>query len=92
MSRRIPFIFLGIMTLALLTSFCSARNDAKRVDKDTVRSWLGQPDVLIIDVRAPQDWAGSDQKIAGAVRREPDGMATWGKTLPQGKKIVTYYA
>ncbi|MDI6852894.1 MAG: hypothetical protein QME75_04725 [Deltaproteobacteria bacterium] len=78
--------------LALLASFCSAQNGVKRVDKETLKGWLGRPDVMIIDVRAPQDWAGSDKKIAGAVRRDPDDVATWGKTLPQGNKIVTYCA
>jgi rhodanese-related sulfurtransferase len=92
MPRRLYFILIGIMTLALLSSFCSARDEVRRVDKDTLKGWLGQPDVVVIDVRAPKDWAASDKKIAGAVRREPGDVANWGKMLPPGKKIVTYCA
>jgi rhodanese-related sulfurtransferase len=60
------------------------------VDKDTLKGWLGQAEVVIIDVRTPKDWAGSQKKIQGAVRQDPGKVAAWGKTLPRDKTIVLY--
>jgi rhodanese-related sulfurtransferase len=60
------------------------------IDKDTLKGMLGDPNVLLIDVRAPQDWSDSLKKIKGAVRQEPGKVAEWGKTLPPDKNIVLY--
>jgi rhodanese-related sulfurtransferase len=78
--------------VVLMSLPCLAQKEVQRVDKDSLKSWLGQPDVLIIDVRAPRDWSRSDNKIKGAVRRDPGKVAVWGKTLPKDKKIVLYCA
>ena len=63
---------------------------APRLDPETLKSWLSDPQVLILDVRRSQDWQSSDKKIAGAVRQDPHDVKTWAATLPQGKKIVLY--
>ena len=60
------------------------------VDKDTLKDMWGNPDLLIVDVRAPGGWGRSTEKIQGAVRRERDQVATWGPALPRDKKIVLY--
>jgi len=48
--------------------------------------------VVILDVRAPDDWEKSDKKIKGAVRKDPKDVKTWAATLPKDKKIVLYCA
>jgi rhodanese-related sulfurtransferase len=63
-----------------------------RVGKDTLKSWLGDPNVLLIDVRADNDWQSSDKKIKGAVRQDPKQTKTWAAGLPKDKKIVLYCA
>jgi rhodanese-related sulfurtransferase len=86
--------FLAIaVTLMLATSWSFAiAQDAPQVDKETLKSWLGNPDVVIVDVRLPQHWQGSDKKIPGAVREDPKAVETWAATLPKDKKIVLYCA
>ena len=71
---------------------CAAAPEAPRVDKETLKSWLSDPQVVILDVRAPKDWQGSDKKIKGAVRQEPKEVKTWAASLPKEKKIVLYCA
>ncbi len=70
----------------------AADTELKYVDKDTLKDMLGAPNLLIIDVRQPTDWNGSDKKIQGAVRQEPNQAATWGPNLSKDKKIVLYCA
>jgi len=50
---------------------------------DALKQMLGDPQVLVIDVRAPESWAASDKMIQGAVRREDATVATWGPALPR---------
>ena len=66
--------------------------ETARLDKDTLKGWLSDPQVIILDVRQPQDWQASAKKIKGAVRQELSEVKTWAPTLPKDKKIVLYCA
>ena len=57
-----------------------------------MKSWLSDPQVIILDVRQPKDWQSSDKKIKGAVRQDPKEVKTWAASLPKEKKIVLYCA
>jgi predicted sulfurtransferase len=63
---------------------------APRLNPETLKSWLSDPQVLILDVRRQQDWLNSDKKIEGAVRENPLDVKTWAANLPKDKKIVLY--
>ena len=80
------------MLLLLAPAACLADKHLQYVDKDTLKSWLDDPKVMIIDVRSPKDWSGSDMMIKGAVRMDPGKSAAWGNTLPKDKKLVFYCA
>ncbi|MFA5183435.1 MAG: hypothetical protein WC405_19150 [Syntrophales bacterium] len=64
--------------------------DITYMDKETLKAMLGDPGLLLIDVRAPRGWGRSTEKIKGAVRWERDQVAAWGPSLPRDKKIVLY--
>jgi hypothetical protein len=84
-----------VMVVSLMLAFswaCSSAAEAPRVDKETLKGWLGNPQVVIVDVRADSDWQESKTKIKGAVRQDPKGVQTWGASLPKEKKIVLYCA
>ena len=88
-------VFALLIFLAVLLAGCGPsprRSEAQRVDKDTVKGWLGDPAVMIIDVRATGDWEGSDKKIQGAVRQDPNQAGSWAQDVPQDKKLVLYCA
>jgi len=76
-----------LMTLAVA---CASGSTAPRIAPQTLKGWLGNPDVLIIDVRQPADWQSSPTKIKGARRLNPDEVKSWAATLPKDKKIVLY--
>ena len=82
---------LWVMVLAFPWS-CASGKDVPRVDPGTLKSWLADPQVIVLDVRQPKDWQGSDKKIQGAVRQEPKEVKTWAASLPKDKKIVLYCA
>jgi hypothetical protein len=81
------FLAWGALGLAAGTS-----KDVPRVEKDTLKGWLGDPNILLIDVRAANDWKASDKKIKGAVRQDPGQTKTWAAGMPKEKKIVLYCA
>ncbi len=84
-----------LMALALMLVYplvCAAADEAPRLDKDTLKAWLSDPQVLVLDVRQPQDWQASAKKIKGAVREDPNDVKSWAAALPRDKKIVLYCA
>ena len=65
----------------------------ERIDKETLRDWLGDPEVYILDVQVPRDWDASPAKIEHAHHFDPlQPVETWAQNLPQDKKIVAYCA
>lgn len=90
--RRVKW-WLLVMGLAMaLVAQALAAKEAPRVDKETLKSWLSDPQVLILDVRAGTDLTKIDKKIKGAMRQEPKEVKTWAAKLPKDKKIVLYCA
>ena len=88
-------LWIQVMVVGLIVAFswaCAAAAEAPRVDKETVKGWLGDPQVVIVDVRAGSDWQDSKTKIKGAVRQDPKQVQTWAASLPKDKKIVLYCA
>lgn len=91
MRRSVWLVWLGLMLAAIMSLSCLAQKEVPlRVDKETLKGWLGQPGVTIIDARTSRSWASSHRKIKGAVYQDPEEVATWGKTLPKDNKIVVY--
>jgi len=87
------WLLVVVVSLALAVPWaCSSGEKAPRVDKDTVKGWLDNPEVVIVDVRATGDWEGSDRKIKGAVRQDPNAVGTWAASVPKDKKIILYCA
>jgi rhodanese-related sulfurtransferase len=87
------WLLVAAVSLMLAVSWSlAAAQEAPRIDKETLKSWLGNPGVMIIDVRQPRDWQASDKKIQGAVREDPHAVDVWAASLPKDKKIVLYCA
>jgi hypothetical protein len=83
----LPFliILLGCKTIAL-------SDDVPRMTKEELRTMLGSPSLMIIDVRYGKDWTDSDLKIKGAIREEPDDVRSWASSCPMEKTLVLYCA
>lgn len=88
---------LSLATLMVLVAFAACTNARNadvvpRISKDELKAKLGSPNVVIVDVRIGNDWERSDEKIAGAVRMDPQAVDTWASTLPKDKELVLYCA
>jgi hypothetical protein len=67
--------------------------EVPRMTKEDLRPMLGNPEVIIVDVRAATDWNGSKEKIQGAVREDPNKNAkSWAAKYSQDKMIILYCA
>jgi hypothetical protein len=71
---------LGIFT------FTALAQEAPKIAKEEVLGMLGNPDVVIIDVRE----GGGELKIKGAVREDPKNVSQWIDKYPKDKLLVFY--
>ena len=92
--RKIGFL-AGVLLLGLIITLplgCTRGAHVPRLDPQTLKGWLSDPRVIVLDVRAPHDWQTSSIIIKGAVRVDPYDVKTWAALLPHDKKIVLYCA
>jgi rhodanese-related sulfurtransferase len=66
--------------------------EAPRMEKEQLKAQLGNPDVVVLDVRAFTDWFMTKEKIKGAVRENPRDVEDWVGKYPKDKTIVLYCA
>ena len=66
-------------------------SEAPRMEKDMLKTRLGQADVIVIDVRAITD-AMLEGKIMGSVRENPKDFDEWYGKYSKRKIIVLYCA
>jgi hypothetical protein len=82
-----------VVVLALTGCLQNLGLDAKvpRMTKEELKSLLGNPDVIVLDVRIADDWKRSDLKIKGAVREDPEkDYRSWASKYPKDKTLVFY--
>ena len=92
MKKRLFIVTLIIFFMVgILTSFAKSA-EAPRMTTDELMAMLGNPDLIIIDVRYGKDWTESDVKIKGAVREDPEAFDSWAKKYPKDKTLVFYWA
>jgi hypothetical protein len=92
MKRVSSLAILGVLVVLIACANIQGAKDVPRISKDELKTKLGSPDVILLDVRAQNDWEMSDEKITGAVRMDPQTVDAWAGTLPKDKDIVLYCA
>jgi hypothetical protein len=92
MKIRTVAIFLLLLALSGYAPVSTFGAEAPRIEMDAFKARLGQPDVIVIDVRAATDWLLTREKIKGAVRENPKDFDKWHEKYPKGKTIVLYCA
>jgi hypothetical protein len=60
--------------------------------REELKARLGNPEVIILDVRKKADWEASGQKIPGAVHEDYEGVKDWSIKYPRDKTMVLYCA
>jgi rhodanese-related sulfurtransferase len=82
----VVFLGMGLFVSRVLSA------DAARMTKDELKALLGNPDLILLDVRTGSDWKNSDSKIQGAIREEPDRINSWAQKYSKDKIVVLYCA
>jgi rhodanese-related sulfurtransferase len=62
-----------------------------KMTKEDLKPLLGNPDVIIVDVRVEDEWKEAKSKIQGAVREDSEkDINTWANKYPKDKTVVFY--
>ncbi len=88
-------LFLTTLLILCMVEGCTMLEkyvDAPRMTKDDLKAMMGNPDLLIIDIRYGKDWTDSGLKIRGAVREDPEAFDSWANKYPKDKTLIFYCA
>jgi hypothetical protein len=94
MKRRSLVFWAGVLALVIMVAGLStpgAAADAPRMSPEVLKALIGNPEVIVIDVRRGGDYTGSATKIKGAVR-ESEKDISWAGTYGKDKILVLYCA
>ena len=93
MKKKLLVILIPIfLTIGLFASF-TLSDDVPIMTKEQLNAMLGNPDLVILDVRLSSDYFSSDLKIKAAVRPEMGGyIYETALTYPPGKTFIFYCA
>jgi len=79
---------LALVGLIIISVF--AAEDVSRISKEKLKELLGNPNVIILDVRYSENWQESEFKIKGATRRRPKFFDSWADEFPRDKVLFLY--
>ncbi len=93
-TRAIMILITGVSFLSGMVQMAlpmGAGIEAPRISKEELKAMLGNPDVVILDVRESQSWKDAKWKIQGAVREDPKKeVKAWAEKYPQDKTLILY--
>lgn len=92
---RKVIVLTGIIVVLAVAAFFATpalAQEAKRMSIEELKGMLGNPDLVIVDVRRDGDWKASNVKVKGAVREDPENVDTWMSKYPKDKTLVFYCA
>ena len=85
--------FLGtIFIFFTIGATLASSADAPWLTKEELKAMLGNPDLILLDVRQGNEWTESNLKIKGAVREDPENIVTWANKYSKNKTLVLYCA
>jgi hypothetical protein len=69
--------FVLVAYLITVPAFAKEEDeDIRRITKEEAKTLINNEDITIIDVRYTKNWNKSEQKIAGAVRENPNELGS----------------
>jgi len=83
-------MLLLVYLLSGITVVAASAADIPRITVEELKAMLGNPDLVIIDVRIERDWESATLKIPGAVWEDFFEVETWAEKYPKDKTIVLY--
>ena len=92
MKWKLLAITLSFLIILFECKAIVVSDDVPRMTKEELKTVLGNPSLMIIDVRYGKDWTDSDLKIRGAIREEPDNVRSWVSKYSKEKTLIFYCA
>ena len=92
--KRCGLVVLAVLVLGVAAAAVppsSEAADAPRISPTVLKALLGNPEVVVIDVRRGSDYDGSSTRIKGAVR-ESEKDISWSGKYGKDKLLVLYCA
>jgi rhodanese-related sulfurtransferase len=89
---NLKFLLLACLIVTFTASFAGGADGFSLISKDQLKQDLTKPDVIVIDVRIPQEWDSTQWKIQGARRESPAEVNEWMSKYSKDKTIVLYCA
>lgn len=89
-AERFLRVLMAVLAAALVLSAQAASEEVARKTTEELKGMLGQPNVVVLDVRTEYDWNSSGEKIKGAVRENPKEVESWAGRYPKDKTMVLY--
>ena len=90
MKRQLFGVLAFFLFVALVWGPSAMGADVPRITKEELKAMIGNPDVIIVDVRTNAGWSESKLKIKGAVREDPTQVKLWIEKYPPDKIFVFY--
>lgn len=81
---------IALAAALAMVALAAAAAEPPRMTKEELKPLLGKPGVYVVDARAPGDWEGAKEKIAGAVREDPWHPDAWVGRYAKDSTIVLY--
>jgi len=88
---QMAVLVVGVAVAVLLAAGIAAAG-TPTITHEELKAKLGDPDLIIVDVRRAGHWEASDRKIAGAVREDPKDVEGWAVKYAKDKTLVLYCA
>jgi rhodanese-related sulfurtransferase len=90
--KKLNFVWLIALFLVASLAGPSWAASVSVVDKETVKGWMDNGGVTVLDARTGRDWKSSEFKVKGAHRADPGKLAAWKSKFAKDEKIVLYCA
>jgi len=92
--RKVIVLTAIVVAFAVAAVFATPAlaQEAKRMSIEELKGMLGNPDLVVVDVRRDADWTSSKVKIKGALREDPEKVDTWMTKYSKDKTLVFYCA
>jgi rhodanese-related sulfurtransferase len=81
----------GISIFLSVLAYGTWAAQVPRITAEELKAMLGNPDLIIVDVRVAPQWQESKLKIQGAVREDPQkDPKSWAEKYSKDKTLVLY--
>ena len=90
MALTVTVVAVSFIGVTARSQTLASLADVQRISCDDLNAQLGNPDLVVLDVRTSHDWEESKTKIKGAIRADFYNPSAWIDKYPKDKTIVFY--